>query len=195
MGRPIIMDMDGVMCDFIQGFTELGAKQFGITPYSTLEQKVWDEIVGLNDEQIDHLWQIVKGDRYFWLELKPLATPQEILDLANLRHRDCDLYFTTARVGYQAKQQTEEWLWAWGVTDPTVLISSRKGEVASALKAHYAIDDKAGNAVAIRYLSPQTHSYIMDRPYNAGLNPKVIGSKVRRVGSLAQFVEDVKHGK
>lgn len=97
-----------------------------------------------------------------------------------------DVYFVTARPGLDVKRQTETWLRLQGIEDPTVVISSKKGEMAKAIGADFSIEDKAGNAVYVSYQSPGK-SYLVNRPYNQ-FSHEMLGSKVIRIKEIEQFL-------
>jgi len=56
--------------------------------------------------------------------------------------------------------------------------------------ATHALDDKAGNALAIQYMAPGTKSYLLDAPYNQ-FDHEVVGSKVIRVKTVDTFLDDL----
>jgi hypothetical protein len=99
------------------------------------------------------------------------------------------VYFVTARLGKSVKQQTEQWLQTFGITNPTVLVTTSKADAARVVGATHAIDDKAGNAVAIQYMST-AKSYLLDRPYNRFDN-SVVGTKIQRVMTVDEFLCDI----
>lgn len=190
----VICDVDGVLAEWTEAFTALAATMgMGNRIITTHDAKYWDDLGGLNAGQIDSVWRHIKESTGFWRGLKPLASKEEFERIQNLRYQR-DVYFVTSRVGVNVKVQTEEWLIERGIYDPTVVISAKKGEIAVGLDARWAIDDKASNAVFIKHASPETASYLLSRPYNAGFDPVEFGSKVRRIGSLAEFLNIVEAG-
>lgn len=200
-GRVVMFDMDGVLADFLGGFSALAKTFYPAAPLLTYDQA--DPVRGIYQQErwdfdpqlippaiVEKVWQTIKApDSLFWINLEPLQH-QDIYDWISDMARERNVYFVTSRPGAWAKPQTESWLRARGVENPTVIISSLKGEVAKSLEADYSIEDKAGNAVMIKYWSPKTHSYILDWPYNR-FNQDILGSKVRRVDGVGQFLEDV----
>lgn len=188
------IDVDGVVADFMTAFTRL-ARDMGFTQNvsGTTEQKVWERYGDVPPEAVGRVWDRIKQSKDFWLHCDPLVDTNTFLRLADMTEQH-DLYFVTARVGKHAKRQTEVWLSWHGMSRPCVVISSRKGEIAKALDANYAIDDKAGNPIFTAYYSPKTRSYVIDRPYNK-FDSDVVGGKVRRVATLDAFLDDVEAGK
>jgi uncharacterized HAD superfamily protein len=187
---PVIIDVDGVLADFVKGFTrrafQLG---YGRGEYSTLNQQEWDRFIGMNEEQVSKVWENVKSDPFFWYDLPQLASVLEMQEIARLCG-EREVYFATSRPGIKTRKQTEWWLENRGINKPQVIVTSQKGETAKAINASALIDDKAGNAVYAKYYSPATDVYVLDRPYNR-FDPVVIGSKVTRVLDLHEFVRRV----
>ncbi|HTK95412.1 MAG TPA: hypothetical protein VL382_07210 [Terriglobales bacterium] len=182
MKRPIVQfDVDGVLADFAGGYKRLWSKIHN-QPFPIHLNK-WDD---LWDAAV---WEEIKTSPSFWVDLDPLvvsATFRHIRDIADTG----DVYYVTGRVGRYAKWQTEQWLRMHGVIDPTVIVSHKKGEIAAAISATHAIDDKAGNAVFVAYHSPKTASFVLDAPYNQ-FDHNVLGSKVARVYGVNEFLDAV----
>lgn len=185
----VVLDVDGVLADFILGFTTLANRMFGSPVYTTLEQKVWDAFDGLTDAQHARVWEAATQSPTFWQELPPIASPAEFARLAAAAPAH-DLYFVTSRVGVGVKSQTETWLRRAGVSTPTVILSDAKGEIAKAVRADALLDDKAGNAVFTQYYSRATAVYLMDRPYNQ-FDPAILGSRIIRVRTLHEFLDRI----
>lgn len=186
--KVVMFDVDGVLADFIAGFTKLGHELMPnlITPRTTLETKVWRAEPG--DEKV---WAAAVKSRSFWYDMPALVSDDECKSIAAIAD-EFDTYFVTARIGLEAKRQTERWLDDLiGVSKPTVVISPRKGEVAAALFATHAVDDKAGNAVIISWLSRGTKSFVLDRQHNQ-FDRAVIGGSVTRIKTVSEFVDAVR---
>jgi len=188
----VVLDVDGVLADFILGFTTLANRMFGSPVYTTLEQRVWDSFDGLTDAQHARVWEAATQSPTFWEELPPIASPAEFARLAAAAAAH-DLYFVTSRIGLGVKAQTEAWLRRVGLSTPTVILSDAKGEVAKAVRADALLDDKAGNAVFTQYYSRGTAVYLIDRPYNR-FDPAILGSKIIRVRTLREFLDRIDGG-
>ena len=191
MKKPVQFDMDGVLADFVLGFRELAHTYYGLPVYGTNAQPRWDfeDTAGEKDKL---LWSVIKGSPDFWFNLVPMASLQEFKRIEALQ-ADRDVYFVTSRPGLRTKRQSETWLAAYGILNPTVVVSDRKGEFATAAGVAYSIEDKAGNAVAISYLA-RIRSFLIDRPYNR-FDPAVLGGSVERVKTVNEFIDIVEAGK
>lgn len=191
----VMFDVDGVLADFVLGFTSLAAKEFGTPTETTTQHRVWDWFPGLDKRQVDHLWKVIEeNDRGFWAELFPLFSSTEAKYIKLLTERTgVEVYFVSNRHTRTALQQTRMWLANWlDIHNPNVVLVGKqgKGYVAKGLEADFCIDDKLGNAVYVGYEAPKTRSYLIERPYNA-VDGAMIGRTVVRVPTLTPFLADV----
>ena len=184
-----MMDIDGVLADFMYGFTKLAADKFGTPVTENHLYERWDETPGLSRNQVQWGWAQIMQSGSFWADLNSLVRAEVFNRIERLSFI-ADTYFATARNGQNVKIQTEWWLRERGVISPTVLVTGRKGEAAAALGATHLIDDKAGNALCAYYLNPGLKSYILDRPYNR-FDHTIVGSGVKRVTTVEEFLTDV----
>jgi len=188
----IMFDMDGCLADFIYGFTSLAAVMFGCAVTRTSEQPKWDGFPGITTRQINMVWERVKRSPDFWNRLDSLVDDPTFNRISDMQHEH-RVHFVTSRQGVSTHDQTVAWLEERGIMSPEVVIipsAASKGHMAAALQIEYAIDDKAGNAVYVGYHVPGVHSYILDRKYNQ-FDPEVIGSKVKRVWCVDEFLNDI----
>lgn len=201
--KVVMMDVDGVLADFIWGWRTMareymrGATKYHrklLDVYSQLAQPSWNYDPGLTKAVSGALWENIKESATFWSTLTPLIKPSEAWALKGLAKYH-DLYFATARLGHLAKRQTEQWLREHLDLEPTVILTKRKGNFCYAVKADYALEDKADNACAIAWISEGTTPYLVDRPYNR-FDPDYFGShRVRRVSTVLDFCNAVMEGK
>lgn len=190
-----VFDIDGVLADFILGFTARAAALFPLqaatTVHSTVEHARWGDFPGLSSEDEAVVWESIQHDPTFWKNLPDLCSYDEWSVLKTLTDR-ADVYFATNRSGVNPLAQTRAWLIAHGITDPNIVITKYKGEFCRIVAATYAIDDKADNASCIAWNSQRegriTIPYLIDRPYNR-YDHEIIGSKhVRRVSTVAEYL-------
>jgi uncharacterized HAD superfamily protein len=179
-----MFDIDGVLADFQAGYHRI--EHMRGLPQT--EVKVWDDL--WNKE----VWAEIRNSETFWWNLPPrqefLEDRSLFSDISTMRSRH-EVYFVTSRPGVNVRMQTERWLNEQGIYKPTVILSTRKAEIASGIHATHSIEDKAGNAVMIAYANPKCESYILDMVYNQ-FPHDVIGKRVKRVQTVRQFVEDCK---
>lgn len=176
----LIMDVDGVLANFYPGYNELCARM----GKPILEPGRWDDFL---DEEV---WAAIKRSDDFWYDLPALVDERTFARIDGLDQVGT-VYFVTNRPGGTAKNQTEAWLADFGLVDPTVIVTKFKGELAKAVVATHAIEDKAENAWCIAWLSPGTTSYLVDRPYNR-YDPGQFGSsRVVRVATVEEWLDKV----
>lgn len=181
MKPVIVFDMDGVLADFVYGFTQLAGAvsgQPGHTAYSTGAQLSWD--FPFSKRVIDDTWDTIKASKEFWASLPALCTPQEFAEIKALS----SLYtveYVTARVGDTALEQTRRWLTAHGLRGD-VTVTARKVDFIRRLDPVAMIDDKP--EVIVQALNAGLHCYTRDWPYNR----EVRGP---RVSSVAEYIQRV----
>ncbi len=181
MNKTIMLDVDGVLADFILGYRGIEQKR-GLP--ITLSDR-WDDYT--NDE----VWKEINNTDTFWMTLSPT---KELIDYPSLwvmlNEMNKSIYFVTSRTGIDVRRQTEYWLNSYGIRRPQVIISNRKGEIARGIKATHSLDDKAGNAVIIGYMEKGCKSYLLNTVYNQ-FDQSVIGRQVMRIDTVKKFIEKV----
>ncbi len=144
------IDMDGCLADFNTAFYALLLAKFGArdTPVGYIPTQPpcwqWPRHLGYTEAEELSVWQDVWQSPTFWQYLGEEAHASEtvtLLDkLAFLGH---DVYFITHRKGVKVKLQTERWLEARGMYNPTVLVcEGDKVPLYGALGLTAAVDDK-----------------------------------------------------
>jgi len=181
-----VIDLDGVLADFILEFTSLANRLFGTQVISTHSQKVWDIHDILTDEQREKTWEAVDVSDGFWIGVKPLATWPEMELLHSLQHDDMStVHFLTARnLGVNLQKQTEIGLGGNGLCSTSVILigDKTKGQWAKELGVTVAIDDRP--ETCDEYVAAGVPNiYLMRRLYNQPYdNPKVI-----TIGCMMEF--------
>ncbi len=162
-------DVDGVLADFNAAYINLVAAKTGkdLFPNRPFEITTWDypESYGYTKEDMTRVWAHIAESDSFW---KNLVAYPGVYGYLSLRIKQSDdVYFVTSRPGSTAKAQTEYWLRSNGFRgEPTVLISSEKGEVCHALKLDAYIDDRVENCQDVANKSPETLCVMLARPWN-----------------------------
>lgn len=163
----IMFDIDGVLADFIGGFTKCGQKAYPDLPDANTHTQVSWDFPHITSMQAANIWQHFHTSSSAWISLQPLidAPTFKRIDALRVRH---EVYFVSARAGVDAKQQTEWWLQWHGVMRPTVILTKRKGEFAKVIDVGYSIEDKLSNANCIAWFTDHSaQSYLIRRLYNA----------------------------
>src|SRR5574337_595222 len=106
----VVFDLDGVLVDFVHGYSTVANMLFGYPVIFTFEQKhwKWSESQGYTNKQIDEIWRYIDSTR-FWEHLLQLASPQDLRamkDLAKLKK----IIYCTNRRGDTAYEQSVIWL-------------------------------------------------------------------------------------
>jgi uncharacterized HAD superfamily protein len=172
------IDIDGVLADFMGGFSALTEQEFGIKlpqPWQTYD---WHKDNGVTPEQTNYLWELIKSGPFYGT-LMPLPGALDAIERLNkLSLKDHDIYFITSRNGTLTKFWTEMWLKFHGMDMPTVLLTKDKGAAAKALGLDVFVDDKPENnldvidATGRHCVSPSgslgtnIHVYLINTPYN-----------------------------
>lgn len=188
----VVFDMDGVLADFIYGFlwTARSMVNREITIHNTGDHPSWDFEGLMTKREETEVWRLVKTSGVWWANLPPLVL-RDVFERINKISKEANVYFCTARPcsARPASTQTAEWLQKHGVEDPNVVVSKMKGDFCKAVGADFALDDKWDNAQVIHWISPETVSVLLDRPYNqVAPHPKVGSNSVTRVRTVNEFL-------
>jgi uncharacterized HAD superfamily protein len=182
--KVVMFDIDGVLSNFLEGY-RMVERRLGLEEtHATHWDGYWNPAV----------WAEIEASRNFWLNLPSLVCRDTVRRIEDLTWSH-DVYFVTNRKGADVLAQTKAWLHMRGLTSPNVVIarkSKRKAVAAEMLSADFAIDDKAGNAIAISWNEVHpTKSFLLDSIYNRGFNADTVGSKVVRVPSVDAFLDAI----
>ena len=184
-------DVDGVLADFNSAYRRLCIEMSGRDLFPPEDDPtypaVWGypEYYGYTDEEVAQVWKRIEADPDFWFNLNPLPGMAQV---ANLYWRGHDLYFISQRVGETAKRQTEQWLIAYSVSVPTVLITGRKGSIVRDLRLDAYIDDRLSNVQNVARMAWDTRVFLLDAPYN---RVKPSQRRYTRVSSVADMLAQV----
>lgn len=163
------LDIDGVLADFNRAYAiqlrDVTGRDLIPPGYNFDAVPVWDweKALGYTNEEVSEVWKVIKTHSNFWVRLGSLPGARHLKQLDS--DSTNEIYYITSRPGYTSKIQTELWLKARGVMNPTVLISSNKGPIAAGLGLDVFIDDKPENiSDVIKHSSARC--YLLDYPYN-----------------------------
>lgn len=131
---PIAVDMDGIITNFTQGYTEVGNRltmgrapvinDYGLVKSWEFKDWYWPE--GYTDELNEEIWKEILNNNHFWYGLAPLWDARHMAHLAKLE-RSVPLVFLTRRDGVYPWVQTIKWLQRYGIDEPLV-VRCRGGE-------------------------------------------------------------------
>lgn len=180
-GTGVMMDIDGVLADFVNGFTRLGNELFGLPVKDNRDQGEWSWTGSrwCTQEQEGAIWKAIRSSDTFWSGLKPLDNVgDETLDVIADEHRRQPIVFVTSRVGDTAWEQTIEWLEDRGIRRPLVVVSSReltKPSICRGLGLQIAIEDAPAQLAVLYEAGIETVKVAW--PYNAGCEARyTVGS-------------------
>jgi len=188
----VVFDMDGVLADFIYGFLSTARSLINpeIPIHDTRDHQSWDFDNIMTKREQAEVWRLIKESDVWWANLPPLVL-REAFERINKISKKANVYFCTARPcsARPASTQTSEWLQQHHIEDPNVVVSKMKGDFCKAVGADFSIDDKWDNAQVIHWISPDTESILIDRPYNqVAPHPKVGSNSVTRVQTVHEFL-------
>jgi len=188
-----IVDMDGVLADFIYSFSSLLSMMYPELqkrPVAIEEQAEYKLVKTWPKDAVEEVWNVIKSTPWWWSGLPPLVDLQLFCRINELsqKHR---IYFVTDRVSNHppAEVQTTRWLNYYGIQYPSVVCIAwnKKGEFASMVKATHVIEDSTRNAVDIYGSMPYGGKvFLINRKYNQARL-----ANIERIDSVAQFLDDM----
>lgn len=162
------IDLDDVIASFISEFVTLLNKKYGTPAIGTLPVDWEWSNFGLTAQQIEEAWDDV-GDIYNFWESLPVCegVTRGTLKLLDRQH---ELFFITARVrtnGGQVKNQSARWLRdKFGIDNPQVIVSSKKGPIAKALELDFFVDDRPKNCIEVYSAINTCKCFLKDSSHN-----------------------------
>lgn len=167
------IDLDDVLVNFMGEFNRIATATYN-RPFEPPVDWAWSNF-DLSPENIDRLWDYIRGTYNFWEELDKESGASTLL--INMLDRKHELFFITARIntaGNTVKNQSANWLNRYGVTNPVVLVEKDKGPLAAALKLDAFIDDRDKNVLEIKAVLPYCQVFIKDSSHNQHFSSSVI---------------------
>lgn len=167
-----MFDIDGVLADFVSGFTKQANYLFGTPVKNNSEISTYDQL-GIDEDQYRKTWEYIDKEVFgFWQNLPPLVGRHTFDSIETLSHH-AEVYFLTARdKGHPVIQrQTADWLHFHGINRPAVITipndnrtADRKAEICQYLGITHSIEDKEKNAYTIKL--KRVESYLLTTGYN-----------------------------
>lgn len=184
-----MVDMDGVLSDFIFAFSVLLSQMYPKLqpkPVDIASQEEYQLTKTWPKEAVEDVWQVLKDTSWWWGQLPPLVDRHTFARLDALSQK-CRIYFVTDRVSNHppAEVQTIRWLNYYGIQHPSVICMpwSKKGVLASMLNVTHAIEDSPKNAVEI-YQHTEGKVFLINRRYNQ--TAKLV--RVERIATVDEFL-------
>jgi hypothetical protein len=187
------IDIDGVIADFISAYVrEVNDVWPGKIPIG-YQPPDWDWTDVLTQEEITHVWKIIKHKHNWWLSLPPDAQNLRAVAMHRIRHPQDEIFFVTARVstkGMPVMHQTQVWLSECGINGLGVGVivdhSNDKSAIFNALECDANIDDRL--STVIDHAANTKGAYLLDRSWNRQSRPEHITT----VSSLEEFFRDTR---
>lgn len=190
----LCIDVDGVLANFTDAYAAALTRRTGIVfPPASSEWPTswyWDRDAGVSKADEMETWEkdIIQS-KTFWQRLKPVENAKPTLKQLNqMTQRGDAVYFITNRLGTSVKLQTERWLYSYGVSYPTVIVTADKVPFLRALKANFFIDDKPETLIDVGRVAAEEkwdnfQPFLFDTPYNRIQN---YPNNVQRAGSVLE---------
>ena len=186
----ISFDIDGILANFVRGFTRKAHAIFGTPVCDVSAQTHWmfEDFaeLGLTKDMCKVIWANIEVDPLFWENLDPFNV--SAMDRINAIQNKV---FITNRLGVDPKGQSERFLEKWGVKNPKVLVAAKKGPVAVEQFVLAHIDDYYPNCTDIRTAVPECYTALLTLPYNVCYHAEWKSAHTGEiVMSLDQFIDE-----
>ena len=182
------IDLDGVVCDFIAAFVrEVNDVWPGKLPIN-YQPNDWDWSDAMTQEEISHVWKIIKHKPNWWLSVPPDLENVRAVALHRIRHPNDEIFYVTARVstkGMPPMHQAQVWLKECGIaglgTAVIVDHSNDKSAIFNSLECDANVDDKL--EAVIEHAAKTKGTFLLSRPWNAEKRP----ANIQVVSNLDEF--------
>lgn len=167
MSLRIGVDVDGVLCDFINGFCDLAHDFYGKDLPRTPDCWNWAD-QHLTKEEHQDLWKHIETDPRWWGDLDPL---NRVMHGPLIRRwaRSHDLFAITTRPGAGSQWRTGVWLEDHFATPISVIVTRNardKAKVARALDLTHFVDDNPDNIRAVMIEIPECKTRLISASHN-----------------------------
>jgi uncharacterized HAD superfamily protein len=186
--KTIFFDVDGVLADFVTGFTSLANQLFGtpiIGVYEMPHFDYWNEF--LDEKQRSVVWEKIFNSYDFWGSLNHLLSSKEVEAMSHFAH-DNNIYFVTDRRSdvMNPAVATAYWLQSkFKIQHAQVIATKNKAFIAKAIQPDFAIDDKVEHAIG--YVKQGVRSFLFQRPYNKDSWDNIY---LHYVNSVGEFIKE-----
>lgn len=190
----LMMDIDGVVADYVRGFTQqarvlyMGGERIKVE--GTWEHKSWG--FDMPKEAEDLTYDYIRAHPEWWGSLLALPSSLAMEKLKNINDNITHVYFVTHRPE-NTEAITANWLERHiHIRYPSVVATKNKGEFARLVGVTHALDDKIENAWMVHWMAdnPQVKSCLVNRIYNNLVTDLTVGpKKVIRFDTILEFLD------
>lgn len=191
----ISVDADGVLAQFGRGFLQMANTIWPGRMDLNIQPKAWDDFQGLNDAEINQVWDKIKATENFWLSLDAYCDNVAALAKFLRSTKGNDVWIVTSRTpgaGLTIAKQTMIWLFSCsvfpGVNYLSVIPSvhtSDKRRIYKAVGIEFSVDDKAETVEECQTLEGHT-AFLLSQPWNQH-------AKVQhRINNLEEYFKHIK---
>jgi len=203
----ISIDVDGVIADFVSGFTKIANRRYpNLFPPGYVQRRWHFEAndVGCTKEMVDQVWADIQREPHFWLNLS-LYNSKEAIALKNFlaeNYGKVDVYYVTSRVpsgGNSVLWQTQAWLKDFHLFSDSCSVivkpqGVRKEEIYEAVGIGWSVDDYIEN-IPIDLTATEHKGYLIKRPWNAEhWEGEYKSENLLTVDSMEDYLNKVRQG-
>lgn len=195
MRIKIGVDIDGVIANFIRGFSILARNRFG-KHVPIIENKedilTWDfSFLNITEREAGEIFIEIQKSDSFWTTLKVVDLESWRDFITEFNTDKYEVYFISNREnGINLHSQTVKWLNSVGWRNPQVILTKTKHYIIGLLEIDYFIDDNSKNCQDALMLT-SADCYVYDYPHNRYIEMEYFNSEIKRVNNLTEFKNDI----
>lgn len=194
MSKTILLDIDGVLADFVHGYSVTANNMYGspVINAMTCSTRSLKKLLNLTGKEDKCIREVIKLSNTFWLGLPDLATYREIDQLVDMQ----DVIFVTLRPA-QARSQTRGWLNDRHLLQPCLHVTNKTPLLQVFQEGGYVLDDHAPiidrmMAYCYHHDVPVWKPYLLNREYNKDfVSEWDLPEKLLRVSTIEEFLKEV----
>ena len=168
---PLLLDLDGVLADFVKGYSLLANDMYGTPVIDTVTCKKFSvsEATGLTLNQDLYVWSAILIQGNFWSKLDPLVSKETMKIVAG---REDVVYCTSRPNTAHIRIETREWLSKQGLYQPCLHVPRKDALVAAWPTGGAILDDDPRTVARGNKLTSALGSFdkwdirLMERHYN-----------------------------
>ena len=179
----VVFDLDGVLADFVYGFSTIANKLFDYPIIDNSQQQHWNWLVGngYSKKEQDKIWRIVDATENWWETLPCLLDSEEKSFMKMISNR-FDIIYCTNRQGDTVDSQTFRWLKTHSLPSGHIIVTKDKIKKLKFFKPaiRAVIDDRP--SLLEEYHENNYRVFCRSWPYNQD-----ISKDIPRVASIREF--------